>query len=230
MSGELLDRLREAILKGDTHAAADLGLEVTDDLSSLDRAVKEAISTIRLVGDKFGSGEIFLPEMVVSAEAMQAFMEIAEPHMTPNGESGRLNGTVLMATVKGDIHAIGKDIVVTMMRAAGLEVIDLGVDVSPMEIIKTAEKSNVDIIGLSALMTTSLPYQKEVINLLTELDQRDDFWVIIGGGPVTEEYARGVGANGWAANAAGAVRISESLLKTETKPSSSNFHSYGEIK
>jgi methylmalonyl-CoA mutase cobalamin-binding domain/chain len=134
-----------------------------------------------------------------------------------------VSGKVVLATVKGDIHTIGKDIVATMLTASGFEVIDMGVDVAPMELIKTAESARAQIIGLSALMTTSMPYQKEVVDLLTELKMRDAFWVIVGGGPVTPEYARSIGANGWAPNAGAAARLCGRLISSGGKPSSAEF-------
>jgi trimethylamine corrinoid protein len=223
MSNGTHEELRSAILDGDDSGAARIAKEVVQDPSEIEGAVDIAIDSIRLVGDRFGEGEIFLPEMMLAADAMQAFMKVAGPALEKVGGKARASGTVVMGTVKGDIHTIGKDIAATMLSASGFEVRDMGVDVSPMEMIEAAEQGGARIIGLSALMTTSMPYQKEVVALLDELGQRDDFYVIVGGGPVTADYAEGIGANGWAKSAAGAVSLCEKLLGSEGTPATTEF-------
>jgi methylmalonyl-CoA mutase cobalamin-binding domain/chain len=223
MSKDMNDALRAAILDGDDVQAARIAQEIANEPSAVEDAVKTAIQAIRHVGDLFGEGEIFLPEMMLAAEAMQAFMKIAGPELEKSTGQVRTSGKVVLGTVKGDIHTIGKDIVATMLSASGFEVNDMGVDVAPMDMIETAEKSGAQIIGLSALMTTSMPYQKEVIDLMNELNMRDAFWVIVGGGPLTAEYAASIGANGWARNAAGAVRLCERLLTCRGELSSADF-------
>ena len=110
-----------------------------------------------------------------------------------------------------------------MLSASGYEVVDLGVNVVPMDAINEAERAGASIIGLSALMTTSMPYQKEVVSLLTEMDRRDDFWVIVGGGPVTSEYASDIGSNGWAPDAASAVQLCDQMVSGSTTPATTTF-------
>jgi methylmalonyl-CoA mutase cobalamin-binding domain/chain len=187
-------------------------------------AIEAATEAIREVGDRFGEGECFLPELVMAAEAMQGFMEVLTPHLEQSDAQRRARGKAVVGTVQGDIHSIGKSIVATMLKASGYEVLDLGVNVAPMDLIDTAEKSGANVIGLSALMTTSMPYQKEVIKLLTELGARDKFWVVLGGGPVTNRYAENVGADGWAADAAAAVRVIDRMLASGGKPAGSTFY------
>jgi trimethylamine corrinoid protein len=223
MSVEKYETLRTAILDGDDALTAQLGEQLVEDPAALEGAVEVAIEAIRYVGDRFGEGEIYLPEMMLAAEAMQAFMKIAGPELEKASGESRVFGKVVLGTVKGDIHTIGKDITATMLTASGFEVTDMGVDVSPMEMIHAAEQAGAQIVGLSALMTTSMPYQKEVVDLLTEMNMRDRFWVIVGGGPVTGEYAEGIGANGWARNAAGAVRLCERLLQSGKTPVTATF-------
>ena len=223
MSQETYKALRTAILNGDDVEAAAIGQKLLEEPSSLLRAVDEAIDSIRHVGDMFGEGEIYLPEMILAAEAMQAFMKVATPHMEKSAATARTTGKIVMGTVKGDIHTIGKDITAMMLSVSGFEVHDSGVDVAPMDMITTAEQAGAQIIGLSALMTTSMPYQKEVISLLNALNARDKFYVIVGGGPLTAEYAQSIGANGWARNAAGAVRVCERLLRAAEPPSTAQF-------
>lgn len=223
MNHEKYEALRGAILDGDDIQSAKIADELLQDPSTLEGAVDVAIEAIRQVGDRFGEGEIFLPEMMLAADAMQAFMKKAGPALEAAGGQARAAGTVVLGTVKGDIHTIGKDIAATMLSASGFEVRDMGVDVAPMEMIETAEQAGAQIIGLSALMTTSMPYQKEVVALLNELGQRDDFYVIVGGGPVTAEYAESIGANGWAKSAAGAVTLCEKLLSGGGTPATTAF-------
>jgi len=218
--------VREAILEGDAERAATLGGEVAEAAADALPAVDAAAAVIREVGDRFGAGEIYLPEMVLAAEAMQAFMDQVTPRLEAEAEQSggsRQTAKVVIGTVKGDIHSIGKNIVATMLSASGYEVIDLGVNVVPMDAINEAERAGASIIGLSALMTTSMPYQKEVVSLLTELDRRDDFWVIVGGGPVTSEYADDIGSNGWAPDAAAAVQLCDRMVSGSTTPATTAF-------
>lgn len=219
------ENLREAILEGDQEAAVAIGQQLADSDASLLEPVNVASDVIREVGDKFGAGEVFLPEMVLAAEAMQGFMDEVTPRLEAEAADGEAQGrgTVVIGTVQGDIHSIGKNIVATMLSASGYEVVDLGVNVVPMEAIKAAESAGASFIGLSALMTTSMPYQKEVVSLLDELNQRDDFYVIVGGGPVTRDYADDINANGWAADAAAAVQVCDQLSSGSATPSDTNL-------
>lgn len=217
--------LREAILDGDRETALAIGHDLVESAEDLTEPLEVASGVIREVGDKFGTGELFLPEMVLAAEAMQAFMDVVTPRLESEASEGASTrqSKVVIGTVQGDIHSIGKNIVATMLSASGYEVVDLGVNVVPMDAIKAAERGGASIIALSALMTTSMPYQKEVIDLLDAMDQRDDFWVIIGGGPVTKDYADDINANGWAPDAAAAVQVCDRILSSETTPASTNL-------
>ncbi|MFV2000782.1 MAG: B12-binding domain-containing protein [Acidimicrobiia bacterium] len=219
------ESLREAILDGDRDAAEAVGHQLLETGKDLIGPVDVASGVIREVGDKFGTGELFLPEMVLAAEAMQAFMNVVTPRLEADAsEDGSIqHGKVVIGTVQGDIHSIGKNIVATMLSASGYEVVDLGVNVAPMEAIKAAESSGASIIGLSALMTTSMPYQKEVVDLLDAMNQRDDFWVIVGGGPVTRDYADDINANGWAPDAAVAVQVCDRMLSGKSTPASTDL-------
>lgn len=219
------ESLREAILDGDREAAEAIGHDVVEVAKDLTEPVEIASGVIREVGDKFGSGELFLPEMVLAAEAMQAFMDVVTPRLEAEAsdDASTRGGKVVIGTVQGDIHSIGKNIVATMLSASGYEVVDLGVNVVPMEAIKAAERTGASIIGLSALMTTSMPYQKEVVDLLDAMNQRDDFWIIVGGGPVTRDYADDINANGWAPDAAAAVQVCDHMLSSETTPASTDL-------
>lgn len=221
------DALRQAIVEGNEDLAVSLGSALLDSGDDVMVAVNAASDVIREVGDQFGAGELFLPEMVLAAEAMQGFMGVVTPHLEAEAakEGGEVKKAtkVVVGTVKGDIHSIGKNIVATMLGASGYEVIDLGVNVSPMDAIQEAERAGASIIGLSALMTTSMPFQKEVISLLNELDRRDDFWIMVGGGPVTREYAGAIGANGWGPDAAAAVQAADSIVTASSTPTTTDL-------
>ena len=217
------EQLRSAILEGDISRATEAGEAFVKDLPGLAQAVDTAIETIRTVGDLFGLGEIYLPELMLAADAMLAFMGVVGPHLAEVGRASKATSKVVLGTVKGDIHSIGKDLVGTMLRASGFEVIDLGVNVAPMDMIKTADQTGAKVIALSALMTTSMPYQREVVELITALEKRKNYWVIVGGGPVTAEYAKKISANGWATSAAGAAALCERLLGSGQSPDTAEF-------
>jgi trimethylamine corrinoid protein len=213
---EVLDKLRSAILGLKEDRVVQVAQEIVE-RNLANEALPVATEAIRVIGDRFQEGEIFLPELILAGETMKKCMEVLAPHLH-KGLKKRAAGKVAMATVKGDIHDIGKSIVCMMMSVSGLDVLDLGIDVPPMEIIQRAEQFGADVIGLSSLMTTSIPQMREVIDLLAAMGIRDKLFVVVGGGPVTQEHARTVGADGWAKNAVGAVRICERLLASGQRP------------
>jgi 5-methyltetrahydrofolate--homocysteine methyltransferase len=176
-----------------------------DDL--LDNALVPAMAE---VGRLFEEGEIFVPEMLVSARAMQGALNLLRPLLAQTGKEPV--GRVVMGTVAGDLHDIGKNLVGLMLEGAGFEVIDLGVDVSPEKFVEAA-KSGVHVIGLSALLTTTMPSIKNTVDALVEAGVRDRVKVVIGGAPVTTAYAEQVGADAFAPDAANAVRTVKGLLK-----------------
>jgi len=160
---------------------------------------------LREVGDRFDSGEMYLPELIMSAEAMEAAVEILQPHLEARQEQIESSGRVVMATVQGDIHDIGKNIVCALLRANGFTVLDLGRDVRAAEIISKAEEFQADIIGLSALLSTTLPYCRDTVRLLEEKGIQDRYVVFIGGGAATPDYAEKIGAQYGGAHAEAAV-------------------------
>ncbi len=166
------------------------------------------------VGCNFESGKIFLPEMMESAEAMNAGVEVFKTFIAEKGTGALHNiGKILLATIQGDMHDIGKNIVKLLISGSAFEVIDLGKDVKISKIIDEAEEKEVNIIGLSALMTTTMGYMPEIIEELSELGLRKEFKVMVGGAPVTEEWAKEIGADGYAKEAVGAVRVAKELLR-----------------
>lgn len=166
---------------------------------------------IKRVGDLWDQGEFFLPELMRGAQIMQEAVNIITPHLDESG-ARESKGIVVMATIEGDIHTIGKTIVVTMLRANGFDVIDLGPDVKAETIIEAAEKNKADLIGVSALLTTTMIGQKKVIELLKERGIRENFKVILGGAPVTEKWVKECGADGYAENAVAAVALAKEML------------------
>jgi methanogenic corrinoid protein MtbC1 len=166
---------------------------------------------MRKIGDRFASGEVFLPEMMLAARAMQGAMSVIEPRLV-GGASSQRRGVIVIGTVKGDVHEIGKDIAITMLRAGGFEVHDLGRDVNSLDFVRRAQEVHADIIGASALMTTTTPAQKEIVDILVAKGVRADFHVILGGAPGTAEWVAEAGADSWGADAGSAVKILEKFM------------------
>ncbi len=162
------------------------------------------------VGEKFDKMEIFLTGLMMAADAMKAGMDVLLPHISK--EKVVKKGTVVSGTVKGDIHDIGKNILVALLRANGFDVYDLGVDVSTSKFIEEAEKVKADIITLSALMSSTIGGQKDVIDYLKETGKREKFIVMVGGGPTTREWVEEIGADGWAETATEAIKLASELI------------------
>jgi len=210
---EILDNLANAIIEGDEAAvsqeaqrAIDQGL---DALIAVDQGLAKGMA---VVWERFETGEAFLPELLMAAETFNAAMKILNPVITANKQKVVKRGTFLLATVKGDQHNIGKNILSTVLETNGFDVVDIGIDQSTLNIIEAAEKNKVDFIGLSSVMTTTMPYQKEVIETLKEMGLRDKYFVLIGGGPVTREWADEIGADGYGDTAVDAIEVAKMLL------------------
>jgi methylmalonyl-CoA mutase cobalamin-binding domain/chain len=182
--------------------------EKIDVLEILD-ALTKGINT---VGDKFEALECFLPELIIVADAMEQSMEIIRPLLDELNLVAGSSGTIVIATLQGDIHDIGRNIATVMLKASGFQVIDLGHDIKPDVIIQKAEELNADVIGLSSLLTTSLPFSKDLINLLKEQKIREKYKVVMGGGAVTPDYVEKIGADGFAGDAANGVRLIRKIL------------------
>ena len=211
---ELLEKMSQAIIALDKDAAIAAAEEaVAANMSPL-KAIEEGLQPgIQTVGDRFEAFECFLPELIGSAEAFKAAMDVLEPVIAKMSENQKSSGTVVMGTVKGDIHKIGKDIVVLLLKTRGFKVIDLGEDIPASEFLKAAKKHDADIIALSALLNTTMPAQQEVIKLFSEEGIRDNFTIMIGGAPVSQKWADEIGADGYAKSAEEAVRLALDLMK-----------------
>ncbi len=169
------------------------------------------IAAMREVGRRFEEGDFFVPEMLLSAHAMQAGMGVLKPSLQQSNVQS--TGKVVIGTVKGDLHDIGKNLVALMLEGAGFEIRDLGIDVAAEDFIAALRAEPADILALSALLTTTLPSMKQTIKAVEEAGLRDQVKIIIGGAPVTEEYARQIGADGYSPDASRAVSVAETLMR-----------------
>ena len=206
----LLSKLSEAILACDAKAASSAAQAILD--AGMDPVVvlnTTVAQTANQVGDRFESGEFFLPHLVMAGNAIESASEVLQTAV-PMGELVAKK-TIVIGTVEGDMHSLGKNIVAMMLRASGFQVHDLGVDVKSGTFIQRAKEVGADLIGLSCLMTTTLPYQREVIEDLEAQGLRDRFQVLIGGGPVTEAWAEEIGADGYGRDVTEAVRVARVL-------------------
>lgn len=192
----------EAAVKDNTQVQLDAGTDVNTILND------GLISAMDAVGERFSSGELFVPEMLMAAQAMKAGLKLLKPHLG-SGQS-QSKGVVVIGTVKGDLHDIGKNLVSMMMEGAGFDVVDLGVDVDSEAFVKTATEKNADVIALSALLTTTMPAMESTAKAVKEAGMRTR--TIIGGAPVTQSFADQIGADGFSADAPGAVKLVKELL------------------
>ena len=206
-----LSKLTEAILNGDSRAAVAVTQEaLAENVDPQDLVTKYMIPAMDEVGRRFEIGDCFVPELLISARAMKASLALIRPLLAAKG--AKPVGRVIIGTVKGDLHDIGKNLVSSMLEGAGFEVVDLGVDVSPEKIIGEIKTKKVDLVALSALLTTTMPSMKTVIEELRKAGIRDQVKVIIGGASVTQKYATEIGADGYSDNANGAVGLARKLV------------------
>ena len=208
---EVLRKLFDAVLEGDfasvksnLQAALDAKLDPTVILND------GMIAAMREVGCRFEAGEYYVPEMLIAARAMQSGMAILKPYLQQTDRKS--SGKVVIGTVKGDLHDIGKNLVALMLEGAGFEIKDLGVDVPIEEFIRVAKEEKPDIIGMSALLTTTMQMMKQTIEAFQAAGLRDQVKFIVGGAPVTETYANQIGADGFSPDASRAVNVAKSLI------------------
>ncbi len=213
MSNELLKKITASIVDGEP----DLTLELTD------RALSDRVDPMtilddgllpgmRIVGQKFSDGEYFLPNLIVAAMAMKRAMGRLEPELRARHQVVKAAGTVVIGTVQGDIHEIGKTLVATMLSANGFEVHDLGVDVSADQFIAKIKETGATVVGLSALLTTTMTVQRSIVDALRSAGLRDRVKVMVGGAPVSRQWAEEIGADGYAEDAVGAVQEAARLV------------------
>jgi corrinoid protein of di/trimethylamine methyltransferase len=208
---ELFKKLSEAVMAADSQAVVDAAKQVIEKGIDPVEAIEKGLSKGAIaVGEKFDKMEIFLTGLMMAADTMKAGMDVLLPHISK--EKIVKKGTVVSGTVKGDIHDIGKNILVALLRANGFDVYDLGVDVSTSKFIEEAEKVKADIITLSALMSSTIGGQKDVIDYLKETGKREKFIVMVGGGPTTREWVEEISADGWAETATEAIKLASELI------------------
>lgn len=208
---EILDELYESVLDGEAPPALALTKEGLDlGMEPLTLLFEGMIPALEEVGRLFEIGEYFVPEMLISANAMSGSMDVLKPLIAASG--AKPVGTFVMGTVKGDIHDIGKNLCNIMLEGAGFEVIDIGVNVAPEAFIEAIQKHEPQAVGMSAFLTTTMPMFKTNIEAITEAGLRDQVKILVGGAPVTQEYAETVGADGFAPDASSCVRLTKSLL------------------
>ena len=207
----MLVRLREAIIAADPDVAADVTRQLLASGTGPGRILDEGLTQAMLeLGELWKRGEMFLPEIVASAAVFTDCNDIIEPALLASADR-RIAVKVLVATVKGDLHDLGKNMVVAMLKTAGFDVVDLGTDVSADEIVEAVRREAPQLLGLSALLTTTLPEQRGVIEALTRAGLRDSVKVLVGGAPATHEWAEAIGADGYGQHAPDAVRLAREL-------------------
>ncbi len=207
---EKLTQISELLQKGNLDKVVKLSQECVDENVSAQEILNALLSGMGIIGEKFKNNEVFVPEVLIAARAMNGGLDVIRPLLEEEGVESV--GKVIIGTVKGDLHDIGKNLVSMMMTGAGFEVIDLGVDVSADKYITALEESNADIICMSALLTTTMTYMKEVIMALEEKGLRDKVKVMIGGAPVTENFANEIGADKYTMDAATAANEAKLLI------------------
>jgi corrinoid protein of di/trimethylamine methyltransferase len=213
MSTDIFKAMAQSIIDGESEIAADLARQAIEaEIDPLDAINKGFVQGVNYVGDQFSCGEMFLPELVMAGEAMKAAVSVLEPEMARRGTDRQVYGKVVIGTIEGDIHEIGKTLVATMLSASGFKVYDLGVDVSLTKFIDKAREVDADIIAVSALLTTTMVRQKDLVKALEENGLRPKVKVMVGGAPVTRDWVKQIGADGYSEDAIGAVSVAKQLV------------------
>jgi corrinoid protein of di/trimethylamine methyltransferase len=209
----LYEQMADAVIAGQPERARELAEQAIrdgiDPLEAIDRGFKPGMD---VVGEGFATGELFIPDLMMAGEAMKTAIATLEPEMVSRQQQRQVLGTVVIGTVQGDIHEIGKTLVATMLAASGFEVHDLGVDVSAQQFVDAVRDVKADVVGMSALLTTTILNQEVVIQALKEAGLRDHVKVIIGGVPANDEWAAEIGADAYADNATEAVNVVKGLV------------------
>ncbi len=215
MSIELFEAMAKSVLDGEVAEAKNLAQQVVEQgVDPLEAINKGFVAGLNKVGEEFSCGTMFLPDLVMAGEAMKAAMSVLEPELSKRGAARAMLGKVVIGTVKGDIHDIGKTIVATLLSASGFQVYDLGHDVSVEKFVEKTREVNVDIVGLSALLTTTMVRQRDVVKALNEAGLRPKVKVMVGGAPVTRGWVEEIGADGYSEDAVGAVTVAKKLVRT----------------
>lgn len=213
MKEEFYRAMSRSVLEGEAEEAVRLAREsILEGLDPLDAINLGFVPGVDQIGEQFSCGDAFLPQLVMAGEAMKAALNTLEPELAKQGKNRNSLGTVVLGTIAGDIHDIGKTLVGTMLTVAGFKVVDLGVDVPVLKLVETAREQRADIIGVSALLTTTMSNQRDVVEALEDLGMRPGTKVMVGGAPVTREWAEEIGADGFSEDAVGAVAVARHLV------------------
>jgi len=212
MVAEVMEKLKQAVIEYDSEAAASWARKAVAEKIEPVKTLEVLTEAIRQVGDRFGRGELWLPDLVGAADAMQAAMPVVEEELNRVGAKRDSLGIVVVGTVFGDIHDIGKAMVCTLLTAGGFETHDLGVNVRAEEFLEAVDRFKADIIAMSALLTMTAPEQRKVIEALKERGIRNRVKVMVGGGAITADFAKSIGADGYDPTAPGAVTLARKLL------------------
>ena len=213
MSEELFRKMAQSVIDGEEEEAGALAQQALDQgVDPLDAINEGYTPGMDVVGELFSTGEYFLPDLILGGEAMKTALAVLEPALEAAGQQREVLGKIVLGTVKGDIHEIGKSLVGTMLSANGFEVFDLGTDVESEEFVARAREYNADIVGLSALLTTTMLQQRDVVEHLAEAGLRERVKVMVGGSPVTRGWADQIGADGFAEDAATSVGEAKRLM------------------
>ena len=213
MSEDLYKQMAQAVIDGDDEEATALAQQaLAEGVDPLEAINKGYTAGMDVVGELYSTGDYFLPDLILGGEAMKAALAALEPALKASGQEREVLGTVVLGSVKGDIHEIGKSLVGSMLSANGFEVYDLGIDIEADVFVTKAREYNADIVALSALLTTTMLHQRDVIELLAEAGFRERVKVMVGGSPVSQGWADQIGADGFAEDAAGAVGVAKKLV------------------
>lgn len=215
---EILAKLAKAAIEGDEDLARSAAEEVIASNIDITKAIRDGFGRgMAEVGEKFAKCEVYLPELMLAAEAMNAGLAILRPKLLDEKRS-TLKGKVVIGTVFGDIHDVGRNLVSTFLTVAGYEVLDLGNSVIPRDFVKKAEEVKANIIALSCLISPSMYYQSDVIKLLKDMKIREKYYVIVGGGPITPEWADQIGSDGYGKYAEDAIKLCDGLVAAGKTP------------
>lgn len=219
MNDEILRDLKDAVMKGDEDAAKKTATRALESGLNPEEAIDKGLAKgMDEIGKKFENSEIFLSDMMMAADAMKAALAVFEPKLKEKGITHK-RGTVVIGTSRGDIHDIGKNIVATMLTAGGYEVHDLGFDVPPLNFVRKAQEANANVIAVSSLLTSSMYYQKDIVNYLRDMGVRAKYLVIVGGGAVYPKWVKEIDADGYGKFADDAVMVINTLIeKKEQRP------------
>ncbi len=213
MSEDSFKQMAQSVIEGDDDEAARLAQQVLDQGADPLQAINNGFTAgMNVVGELYSTGEYFLPDLILGGEAMKAALAVLEPALKASGQARQVLGTVVLGTVKGDIHEIGKSLVSSMLSTNGFQVYDLGVDIEASEFVAKTREFDADIVALSALLTTTMLHQQDVIEHLAEAGLRERVKVMVGGSPVTQGWADQIGADGFAENAANAVVVAKKMM------------------